>query len=204
MYLIVYVLQYYFPGRLSEFSLRILAFQTTERNFGARRSDEWVAQLLTSMVTTVGFALFLFALWVLFYPDAVNFNTPLALLAIGLLVQMFFMMRYGVVKLLSSTAGAENLGDQYFSLYTSFGFMLSMVLAALAVPIFFLPVNQRVWVFLGLAIWGLSFLLRVAKTGMLGLSASGIPFKYLLLYICTLEILPVAVLVKYLYSRLNG
>ena len=57
-------------------------------------------------------------------------------------------------------------------------------------------------VVVGLSFWGLVLLYRFVRLSWIGLSVRGVSFLYIILYLCTLEILPFIVIIKVL-SRFN-
>lgn len=204
IYILFYALQFYFPGRLQEIVRRIFAYQMHDRNYGARRSDEWVAQLLIGSVSVLGFALFIMVAWSKSSRSGFSgTNEWLVLSVLCMVVLLFTLVKYGVVNLLVTAAGNDSLSEHYFLLTTSFGFIVSLVLAGLSVPAVFLTGNPLWWLGAGLGIWVLFYIVRVFKSGLIALSMSGVSAKYILLYICALEILPVAVMVKFALLRLN-
>jgi hypothetical protein len=203
IYLLFMMLQYYFPGRVQAMAIRMMAFQTHERDYGLKRSDEWIAQLLAGSVTALGFSVFM--LTSMRMGGFLSRNTvgdfPLLILLI-IITLLFGLTRYGIIKLLASAAGNESLSEQYFTLNTAFSFMLSLALVLLSIPITISAFDAIWWIGGGALVWALFFAFRVLKSALLGISDSGISFKYILLYICALEILPVAILAKFVFSRL--
>jgi hypothetical protein len=54
---------------------------------------------------------------------------------------------------------------------------------------------------LGLGLWGLVLLYRLLRLSFIGFSVRGVSIFYIILYLCTLEILPVLVIIKLLIKQ---
>lgn len=61
------------------------------------------------------------------------------------------------------------------------------------------PATWLIWS--GLVLWGLALLYRLVRLSFIGFSVRGVSVFYIILYLCTLEILPVLVIIKLLIKQ---
>ncbi len=61
------------------------------------------------------------------------------------------------------------------------------------------PAEWLIWT--GLVLWGLALLYRLVRLSFIGFSVRGVSIFYIILYLCTLEILPVLVIIKLLIKQ---
>jgi len=154
------------------------------------------AAVILNVLAIFSISLFLFILvshfqWIDYLPEKL-YGWGLTIIFVGLITGA----KYLVIRLLGSTGDnkkvAVQINHQWLINMKNFGFFLLPVSAASA---FISPSLVEPMLFLGLAVVGFMLILNYIK-GFLILLQHRISIYYGILYLCTLEILPVLILVK--------
>jgi len=79
-----------------------------------------------------------------------------------------------------------------------------LLLLPMVILIRFMPEDfSKVFFIAGLAVLGISFIARMTRGILIGLSKKGVSIVHLVLYFCTLEILPIVLGIKFLSQQLG-
>jgi hypothetical protein len=177
-------------------SFRLLKNQAKDDSNISRKASVWM-NLFFLMVTNLGVYFFVQRYLKSF------FETEGEVLAIcTLLTFSVFLVKYGFKLFIGKVFKTEFLTDQYF-VYTSIrdqGFSLAIfpILIVFEFNLYF----QEFSLLLGKICILIYFVFRWISGFLVGIKLGNIPFFYSILYICTLEILPLGVVLKTLGQNL--
>lgn len=138
----------------------------------------------------------------------VYFSGPYAGLIVFLLLLILVGIMYGMkvssIRLLGSIFKVEKETEAYIFNVFLYNKLSGLLLLPIVILIRFMPEDFSRFFFLtGLAILGVSFLARVVRGFLIGLSKKGVSIVHLVLYFCTLEILPLVLVAKFLSNQLG-
>ncbi len=134
----------------------------------------------------------------LFLSEGVPSSVANKLFFLTLLVVLglFFLKALGIWATLGLLNSRENIETYHFQ-YLLFTKVLGLFLIVPAILSSFGYYEFRAFfVYLGLAIYGLMFALRIGKSLVIGIGSRLAEWQYIILYICTLEIAPLVIIVK--------
>jgi hypothetical protein len=121
------------------------------------------------------------------------------LLTLSLIVLGLFTLKIIVLRLLGFVLNLQKAFKNYVSiLYLSY-FNAAILFLPLVVAFSLSPLRfAEIYIYLGILLTGAIFTLQFIRAGALILSEYRFPIVYLVLYICALEICPLAILIKVL------
>ena len=121
----------------------------------------------------------------------------LRLVVILLIVAFAYSLKMVMVKALGELFGMERPVATYLFNISLMNNMLGLVLFPLVVLAAYVVSADAGWVIpLGIALVIIMFIYRLVRAFMIWASLKGVPFFYLILYFCTLEIAPVMIIFK--------
>ena len=148
-------------------------------------------------------ALFVFALTLFFYQTASYFgflsftNMTAAFFLTAFIIFSIYGIKLLVIKMLGFLFETQKEIREYtisiFLFCNAVGLFMLPVVICLA---FLKQVEPTVFIYTGIAIISIFFLTRLVRGVIIGLSSTRVSKFYLFLYLCTLEIVPLAIMVK--------
>lgn len=113
----------------------------------------------------------------------------------GLLV--WALLKVAAISISGLLFKVEEQMQEYIFNIALFNQVLGLLLLPLVLCIAYMPTTYApVFVWIGAGLAGLTFAVRVLKAGFHGFSAPGFSRVYIILYLCTLEILPLLLIAK--------
>lgn len=141
------------------------------------------------------FSFFIFLLTKSFAPDLVLGMNNLMLIAYILIaIFLFYLFRLLFIKLSGYIFKTSEKSSQQLNIYINTENMLGVLL--IPVLIFSLYAKVPFVLFAGLLMFIILLIIRWVKTFFIGMSISGFSVLHLILYLCTLEIIPVLIVIK--------
>lgn len=136
------------------------------------------------------------------------FSGPYAGLLVFLILLVLVALMYGMkvssIRLLGSIFKVEKETDAYIFNVFLYNKLSGLLLLPVVILIRFMPEDfSKLFFLTGLAILGVSFFARVVRGFLIGLSKKGVSVVHLVLYFCTLEILPLLLVAKFLTNQLG-
>ena len=129
-----------------------------------------------------------------------GFNPSKALTAYLLFLSLIFMcyvFKISTVRILSSVFNMKSAGSEYIYTILLFNKVAGLILFPLVLLIAFArQLNQGFFLYVGFVLLVILLIYRMLRLIQMGLTNSGVSILYLFLYLCTLEILPLVVLIK--------
>ena len=137
-----------------------------------------------------------FSLIINFLGDKIDFG----IFGLLLLVFLFYLLKMILFKCLSSVFMIKTLGK----LAVFFSFLFDRVLAIIIFPIvvllyFFSFDIGKVLIFFVFLLCGLIFIIKIYWLWKISTKSFGLPYFYIFLYLCTLEIFPILLVFEELY-----
>lgn len=122
-------------------------------------------------------------------------------LLFAVLISLVYALKFLILKI----AGRLFNLEREMATYIFNTFLINNILGIVLLPfIFLMAYNQVVstqwFIVLGLSIVGLAFGYRIFRGILIGLSTSTFSLLYLFLYLCTLEIAPLMILIRIMWS----
>jgi hypothetical protein len=108
-----------------------------------------------------------------------------------------YLIKILVTRFLASAFGLQATGSEYIYTILLFNKVIGLLIYPLVMLIAFAhQLNSANILKAGIGVLTILLIYRTLRLIQIGLSASGVSFLYLFLYLCTLEILPFLVLIK--------
>ncbi len=127
------------------------------------------------------------------YPD------PSAVMWIALGILAIYVIKIISIRILGFIFEMREAAQEYIYNIVLFNKTIGLVLFPVTLCLAYARQLPPMWlVGIGLCIWGLVLLYRFVRLSWIGLSVRGVSFLYIILYLCTLEILPFIVIIKVL------
>jgi len=120
---------------------------------------------------------------------------------IMLIIILLFFIKNVVITFIGNVFRNYLILSEY--ILTNFIFNLTIGLILIPVLIFSVYMHSKEMVYTGLILWVLVFLYRIIRELFIGLSYQNFSLFYRILYLCTLEIVPLLVLTKLAMSYLT-
>lgn len=118
------------------------------------------------------------------------------------IIVALYLLKMLIVKALGFIFKTEKETSEYIFNTLLFNNILGLVLLPLVFCLVFLPeINPRIFIYTGAVFSVLALIYRALRGYIIGASHSGISRLYLFLYLCTLEFLPLIVIIKVLMNR---
>ncbi len=194
--LIVSVIWYYIPERLTNIfslSVKTITRKTSDRDAAGPGIAVTVFFLVNSLITTSFLLLYIVRhpLFDIFYTELDN-RLLLAYLAVGLTT--FSLLKLLLVRLSGFLFSTGDMAKKqqfiYFNSYNAIGVILLPLLFIL------LTLGGKGWLFFILFVIACLFLYRWIQIVIIGMQQSRFNTFHLILYLCTLEIIPLVILLK--------
>lgn len=128
-----------------------------------------------------------------------NYPEPSAVLWISLAILCMYVIKIVGVRILGFIFEMQDAAQEYIYNIVLFNKMIGLVLFPITLCLAYARQLPPGWlVAIGLSFWGLVLAYRFVRLSWIGLSVRGVSFLYIILYLCTLEILPIVVIIKVL------
>lgn len=119
------------------------------------------------------------------------------------LVALIYGLKVFSIRLLGSIFKVEKETEAYIFNVFLYNKLSGLLLLPMVILIRFMPEDfVEVFFIAGLAVLGIAFIARMARGILIGLSKKGVSMVHLVLYFCTLEILPIVLGIKFLSEQL--
>ena len=194
--LIVSVIWYYIPERLSNIfslSVKTITKKTTDTGAAGPGIAVTVFFLVNSLITTSFLLLYIVRhpIFDIFYPDMDN-CLLLGTIAVGLTV--FSLLKLLLVRLSGFLFTTGDMAQKqqfiYFNSYNAIGVILLPLLFILLI------LGGKGWLYFILFVVACLFIYRWIQIVIIGMQQSRFNTFHLILYLCTLEIIPLVILLK--------
>lgn len=188
----------FFNKELKKFFMAAVDNQLSHKVYLEQNSLTQRAALLLNMVFVINLSFFIHL--ILHFHEIYPFgnNSVLSFFAVCGIIVLIYILKFVVYKILGTLFLAGKYFDEYihqiFLYHKLFGIILFPLLTGMA----YMPSDTKeILIYSGFLIFTLSVVLRIFR-GFQICFKSGVSLFYMILYLCTLEILPFAVLYKLL------
>lgn len=128
-----------------------------------------------------------------------NHPDPSLVLWIALAILIAYIVKIIGVRILGFIFEMREAAQEYMYNIVLFNKIVGLILFPVTLCLAYARQLPPMWlVVIGLSIWGLALVYRFVRLSWIGLSVRGVSFSYIILYLCTLEILPLIVIIKVL------
>lgn len=128
-----------------------------------------------------------------------GYPEPSAVLWISLAMLCMYVIKIIGVRVLGFIFEMREAAQEYIYNIVLFNKTIGLVLFPVTLCLAYARQLPPGWlVAIGLSFWGLVLVYRFVRLSWIGLSVRGVSFLYIILYLCTLEILPFIVIIKVL------
>lgn len=128
-----------------------------------------------------------------------NYPDPSLVLWIALALLVVYIIKIVGVRMLGFIFEMREAAQEYIYNIVLFNKTVGLILFPVTLCLAYARQLPPAWlVVIGLSVWGLVLLYRFVRLSWIGLSVRGVSFLYIILYLCTLEILPLIVIIKVL------
>jgi len=128
-----------------------------------------------------------------------NYPAPSAVLWIALGILAVYVVKIAGVRMLGFIFEMRESAREYIYNIILFNKTIGLFLFPVTLCLAYARQLPPMWLIVtGLSVWGLILLYRFVRLSWIGLSVRGVSFLYIILYLCTLEILPFVVIIKVL------
>ncbi len=108
-----------------------------------------------------------------------------------------YLVKIGTIRFLATTFSMKPAGSEYVYTVLLFGKVAGLIMFPLVLLIAFArQLNTGYAIYTGLFILAMLLIYRLLRLVQIGISTAKMPFIYLFLYLCTLELLPFIVFIK--------
>ncbi|MGB0402524.1 MAG: DUF4271 domain-containing protein [Salibacteraceae bacterium] len=146
----------------------------------------------------ISFSLFIYLINEKLNLMLVNTEGILRFLALGLAVILFVLVKNLMVRIMVWILDLEeSFTDVFFYRFLGHA-ALSVILIPLVVLSVYLPIDSDIWIKIGAVILSLAFVYRLGRSTLRFWTVNSFSLKYIILYICALEILPISIFLKVL------
>lgn len=129
-------------------------------------------------------------------------NHFLYFLIISGIVAAFYLLKYVVYKILGFILKEENTTSEYLHNLLIYNKILGITLLPITVSIPYIdPIMHKPLIILGIMMYIIFFIMSIIR-GFLITIRTNVSIFYLILYLCTLEILPIIILIKFLKTTI--
>lgn len=165
------------------------------------RDENVLVQRLSIMLQFVFYLSAGLFLYLVSYRFAWPFTVPvdgfLRFTTLALLVAAVYSLKMVLVKAVGELFGIERAASQYLFHQALFNNMLGLALYPLLVVAVYVATNHMKTILLtGLVLIIILFIYRMVRSFQIWHSMKEVPFFYLILYFCTLEMAPVMILIR--------
>jgi len=141
-------------------------------------------------------SLFIYQAWVLFFEkeSVILVNGVLLFALINFGVLCFWILKIGLINFLSLVFKTQNTSREYILNILIFNILTGILLLPMLVLAVYLKSVAFLWICT--SIFSLFFLFRLIRGFLIGISIRKFSYLFLFVYLCSLEILPLVVLLK--------
>ncbi|HTF05699.1 MAG TPA: DUF4271 domain-containing protein [Bacteroidia bacterium] len=127
----------------------------------------------------------------------VDYPEPVAVFWIALAILVTYIVKIISIRFLGFLFEMREAAQEYVYNIVLFNKTVGLVLFPVTLCLAYARQLPQDWlVGIGLVCWGIVLLYRFVRLSWIGLSVRGVSVLYIILYLCTLEILPFVVIVK--------
>lgn len=128
-----------------------------------------------------------------------SYPEPSAVLWISFAILCLYVVKIIGIRLLGFIFEMREAAQEYIYNVVLFNKTVGLILFPVTLCLAYARQLPPLWmVVAGLSAWGIVLLYRFVRLSWIGLSVRGVSFLYIILYLCTLEILPLVVIIKVL------
>ncbi len=195
--LVVAYLRAAYPKRFIEFFRAVLDIRFAQQLV---REEKVLSQRVSVFLTVVFFSsasTFLYFVYGFFHLQIFAGEGLLLFGKIALTILLLFLLRIFIIELSGFVFNAQN----EFSFYNFHIFLFNKALGLALIPVlaglvYVAAFPKEAFIYTGIFLFFISYLARLIRGLIIGMSKQGYNKFYLFFYFCTLEILPVVVLAK--------
>ncbi|MGB3947608.1 MAG: DUF4271 domain-containing protein [Bacteroidia bacterium] len=131
-------------------------------------------------------------------------NTAISALLIALIIVFTYSLKFLTIRILGNIFSVQKEAAEYAMLVFLFCNILGLFMLPIVLALSFMKqVNPTFFIYSGLALIAIFVMIRTLRGLFIGMNSTRISKIYLFVYLCTLELLPVIVLVKLFLLKLN-
>jgi hypothetical protein len=138
-------------------------------------------------------------IWQLFGVLFTNYPPPSAILWIGLIILGIYLVKIIGIRILGFIFEMKEAAQEYIYNVVLFNKTVGLILFPVTLCLAYARQLPPIWlIYGGLTAWAIILIYRFVRLSWIGISERGVSFLYIILYLCTLEILPFVVIIKVL------
>lgn len=128
-----------------------------------------------------------------------HYPVPVDILWIGVTILAMYIVKILGVRLLGFIFEMKDAAQEYVYNIVLFNKTVGLILFPVTLCLAYARQLPPQWLVIGgLVSWAIVLVYRFVRLSWIGLSGKGVSFLYIILYLCTLEILPFVVIIKVL------
>lgn len=128
-----------------------------------------------------------------------EFPPPSTIMWIALVILSVYVVKIIVIRIMGFIFEMREAAQEYIYNVVLFNKTVGLILFPVTLCLAYARQLEPEWlVIAGLVSWGIILIYRFIRLSWIGLSGRGVSFLYIILYLCTLEILPFVVILKVL------
>jgi hypothetical protein len=192
---------YFVPERLAGIFSFPSAIETKRVKESAANSPGFLISFFLFINYLVTFSLFIFLLLQYMVPESIDdYPNNFLILYIAAIIVVFYLFRLVFIHTNGFLFKTYFISKQQLSIYVNVDNLMGIIL----IPILLLLMytNNKPFIYAGIIVVLLIHLFRWLQTFILGKSVQGFSVFHLFMYLCTLEIIPLLVLMKLLKGSL--
>jgi hypothetical protein len=152
--------------------------------------------LLMNIIFVIELTIFIFLLAVYYQTNTFFQNSFLLFLVISGIISFIYITKYAVYKIVGSIVNSQAIVNEYLFNVFLYNKIVGIFLLPITIGIIYMPNAYTLWLFtLGAFVIFFYFIMRIFRGLQISLKTS-MSIYYIILYLCTLEILPIIVLIK--------
>jgi len=152
----------------------------------------------------ISFGFIIYEVITLVFSNKINYQGYLIYLLCLVGFIIFYFTKYLLIKTISIIFLTKRETDDYLLNQLIFNFVIVLVIFPGAFLIFYAQPQLKIIFLIGLAIiFSLIMIYRIIRSFFIGISLNKFSHFYLILYLCTVDIIPILLILRFLYNYLN-
>ena len=117
---------------------------------------------------------------------------------------IFFLIKYFLIKIISIIFLTKKETNEYLLNKLTFNYFITLIIFPGAFIVFYVPSQIKIFTIFSIAvIFSIIIIYRLIRSFFIGISLNKFSHFYLILYLCTVEIIPVLLMLRFLYNYLS-
>ncbi len=189
-------IKFRFGDNLSQAFISVFSYRQARRMYEERRESDRQAALSSNILFALVVGIYVSVALPFFGGGPLWGNYALSVLFFSLFAGLLYLVKAGVWKMLGVVFMTQSLSKTYIYNMFLYNRNIGIFIFPLVAGIPFVAYEIVPYAIYGvIAIFGMSYLLRIRRIFQI-IHAQNVPLYYFILYLCTLEILPLLLFVK--------